>query len=218
MIGPTVMAHTGSTADRGVQWWGAVPTVPAVPAALASRGQDGLAAPVTFPFVPAVPFAPPPPLPYADERWDPARLSATYPAVTAVPPAPEERPDLPDENLSRVVVGYLRTVAAADSPSLALDDTVPGAADEALVAVIERYARDRGLTLLRVHRDDVTDDDARRPGFSACLRHLYLREASAIVIPTWYHLAPNDVLRRALCHNATSAGGTIHVVRPNLNR
>ncbi|WP_035858779.1 hypothetical protein [Cryptosporangium arvum] len=136
-------------------------------------------------------------------------------SVDAAAPQPEPAPPL--AQVSRVVVGYLRAASAPSDPLTALvrgtddvddDDTAP------LVAAIAQYARERGLTLLRVHRDDVTDDDARRPGFSACLRHLYLREASGIIVPTWSHLAPNDVLRRALCHNATSAGGTIQVVDP----
>lgn len=154
------------------------------------------------------------PVSYADETWDPTRLATSQPA--APPPDTDDRPDRPDVDVSRVVVGYLRTATPGDAPgSLTVDDTEPDVTDEALVAAIVQYARDRGLTLLRVHRDDVTDDDARRPGFSACLRHLYLREASVIVIPGWDHLAPNEVLRRALCHNATSAGGSIQVISPS---
>lgn len=152
------------------------------------------------------------PISYVDERWDPTRLAVTGPLVTLTMLTPQEQTEPPGGDVSRVVVGYLRTAADLRPPSLGLDETAPVGTDEDLVAVLAQYARERGLTLLRVHRDNVTDDDARRPGFSACLRHLYVREASAIVIPTWDHLAPNDVLRRALCHNATSAGGTIHAV------
>jgi hypothetical protein len=181
---------------------------------MAGAGGRGFASPVTFPSAPVVPLAPTLlPVSYADERWDPTRLATSQPVAAL--PGTDGQPDRPDVDASRVVVGYLRTATPGNaSGSLTVDDTEPDATDEALVESIAQYARERGLTLLRVHRDDVTDDDARRPGFSACLRHLYLREASAIVIPGWDHLAPNEVLRRALCHNATSAGGTIQVINP----
>ncbi|MFG1927938.1 recombinase family protein [Cryptosporangium sp. NPDC048952] len=172
-----------------------------------------LAAPVTLPAAPVAPTAwPTPALGESDGPVGPFRLLTSVDTGAAMP-LPEAAPPLAD--VSRVVVGYIR---AASTPIDALTALARGTDDvdddltAPLVAAISRYARDRGLTLLRVHRDDVTDDDARRPGFSACLRHLYLREASGIVVPTWSHLAPNDVLRRALLHNATSAGGTIQVV------
>lgn len=171
------------------------------PVGAGGRGRDGFAAPVTLPSAPAVPSMLPLLVPYAD---DPIRLLSVRPTAQFQPP-PKEQPDHLDANVSRVVVGYLRVPSELEAP---------GDAATPLVATIAQYARDRGLTLLRVHQDDVTDDDARRPGFSACLRHLYLREACAIVVPTWDHLAPNEVLRRALCLNATSAGGTIQVVNP----
>lgn len=188
-----------------------------MPAGPTNRGQDAFAAPITLP---ALPFAPVLlPVSYADERWDPTRLAIAQQTPQTASPATDGQPDRSDRDVSRVVVGYLRTASSSDaSRSLIVDETAPDATDEALVGVIVQYARERGLTLLRVHRDDVTDDDARRPGFSACLRHLYLREASAIVIPNWDHLAPNEVLRRALCHNATSAGGTIQVIDPAVSK
>ena len=169
---------------------------------------------VTLPAEPTIPIAWPPPLTtHPSERPGPVRL-LPQPVETVISPLPE--PVGPLGDVSRVVVGYLRAAPSAPDPIAALvNGTDADDEDAPLVAAIARYARDRGLTLLRVHRDDVSDDDARRPGFSACLRHLYLREASAIIVPTWSHLAPNDVLRRALCHNATSAGGTIHVVEPD---
>jgi hypothetical protein len=171
------------------------------------------AAPVTLPAAPAAPTAWPSPGIYEPTRLtDSLRLLTSIDsAVVQVEPAP------PIGDVSRVVVGYLRAAAVPSDPLTALargTDDVDDDVTAPLVEAIARYAHDRGLTLLRVHRDDVTDDDARRPGFSACLRHLYLREASGIIVPTWSHLAPNDVLRRALCHNATSAGGTIQVVDP----
>ncbi|GAA0237681.1 hypothetical protein [Cryptosporangium japonicum] len=170
-----------------------------------------LAAPVTLPAAPVAPTAWP-----TSVICEPdAPVVRLLTSVDTATPQPEATPPLAD--VSRVVVGYLRAASAPSDPLTALvrgTDDVDDDATAPLVAAIAEYARDRGLTLLRVHRDDVTDDDARRPGFSACLRHLYLREASGIIVPTWSHLAPNDVLRRALCHNATSAGGTIQVVDP----
>jgi hypothetical protein len=178
----------------------------------------GFAAPVTLPAPPAMPTAWPPllvtpPGDLSDIGYSPAALSRSL--VAAGTPQGESAPS--DRNASHVVVGYLRTAVPPVDAVAALQpapDDLDDAATAPLVAAIAQYARERGLTLLRVHRDDVTDDDARRPGFSACLRHLYLREASAIVVPTWDHLAPNEVLRRALCRNATSAGGTIQVIDP----
>lgn len=190
------------------------------PAGPANPAWQAFASPSTLPTIPALPFPPALlPVSYADERWDPTRLAIAQPASQSASPAAEGQPDHSDLDVSRVVVGYLRTASSSNgSRSLTVDETAPDVTDEALVAVIVQYARERGLTLLRVHRDDVTDDDARRPGFSACLRHLYLREASAIVIPNWDHLAPNEVLRRALCLNATSAGGTIQVIDPAVDK
>ncbi|MFI5959243.1 hypothetical protein [Cryptosporangium sp. NPDC051539] len=169
---------------------------------------------VTLPAEPTIPIAWPPALGSPEDRPATIRL-VPAPVESTLPPLAESV--LPFGDVSRVVVGYLRAAPTAPNPIAELvNGTDADGADEdataPLVAAIARYARERGLTLLRVHRDDVADDDARRPGFSACLRHLYLCEASAIIVPTWSHLAPNDVLRRALCHNATSAGGTIHVV------
>lgn len=172
-----------------------------------------LAAPVTLP---AAPTAWPSPVLYEPAGFtDPLRRLTSIDAAVMTT---QVDPGLPTADVSRVVVGYLRAVAAPSDPLTALargtDDVDDDDVTAPLVEAIAQYARDRGLTLLRVHRDDVTDDDARRPGFSACLRHLYLREASGIIVPTWSHLAPNEVLRRALCRNATSAGGTIQSVNP----
>ncbi|GAA3394464.1 recombinase family protein [Cryptosporangium minutisporangium] len=185
------------------------------PAESHGAGRHGFAAPVTLPATPTAPTAWPPPLVVApEEHPDATRLLA---ALDRASPVRQPEPEPPRSEVSRVVVGYLRATSAPSDPLVALARKTDDLDDDVtapLVAAIAQYARERGLTLLRVHRDDVTDDDARRPGFSACLRHLYLREASAIVVPTWDHLAPNDVLRRALCHNATSAGGTIQVIDP----
>ena len=172
------------------------------------------AAPVTLPAAPVGATAWPSPMIY-----EPIRLADSLRLLTSIDGAGATQPDPgpPLGDVSRVVVGYLRAAAAPSDPLTALARSTDDVDDDVtapLVEAIAQYARDRGLTLLRTHRDDVTDDDARRPGFSACLRHLYLREASGIIVPTWSHLAPNDVLRRALCHNATSAGGTIQVVDP----
>jgi hypothetical protein len=172
------------------------------------------AAPVTLPAAPVAPTAWPSPVIHG-----PTRLTDSFRLLTSIdsPIVAQPEPAPPLGDVSRVVVGYLRATAAPSDALTALargTDDVDDDVTAPLVEAIAQYARDRGLTLLRVHRDDVTDDDARRPGFSACLRHLYLREASGIIVPTWSHLAPNDVLRRALCHNATSAGGTIQVVDP----
>ncbi|TQS42409.1 recombinase family protein [Cryptosporangium phraense] len=168
---------------------------------------------VTLPAEPTIPIAWPPSVLGAPVDRPAIRL---LPAPIENPLPPLGEPELPFGDVSRIVVGYLRAAPTAPNPIAALvhGTDADGDANAPLVDAIARYARERGLRLLRVHRDDVSDDDARRPGFSACLRHLYLREASAIIVPTWGHLAPNDVLRRALCHNATSAGGTIHVVEP----
>jgi len=174
--------------------------------------RPGMASPVTLPAAPA-PATAWPPLLVAEPDPGPLRLLASLDdGLSAAQPDPAP----PSGDVSRVVVGYLRAAATPSDPltDLSRGTDVDDSVMAPLVAAISRYARERGLTLLRVHRDDVTDDDARRPGFSACLRHLYQREASAIVVPTWSHLAPNDVLRRALCHNATSAGGTIQVIDP----
>lgn len=175
-----------------------------------------LAAPITLPAAPAAPTAWPSPALYEPAGFtDPLRRLTSI--DTAVMTTQVDPGGLPTADVSRVVVGYLRAAAAPSDPLTVLargTDDVDDDVTAPLVEAIARYARERGLTLLRVHRDDVTDDDARRPGFSACLRHLYLREASGIIVPTWSHLAPNEVLRRALCHNATSAGGAIHVVNP----
>ncbi|SHN44482.1 hypothetical protein [Cryptosporangium aurantiacum] len=185
------------------------------PAASGGAGRHGFAAPVTLPAAPTTPTAwPRLSVSAPEEHADAVRLLA---ALDMPSPTIEREPSRPRSDVSRVVVGYLRAVVTPTDPLAALargTDDVDDDATAPLVEAIAQYARERGLTLLRVHRDDVTDDDARRPGFSACLRHLYLREASAIVVPTWTHLAPNDVLRRALCHNATSAGGTIQVIDP----
>jgi len=118
--------------------------------------------------------------------------------LMTLPPLTRDLPSLPATTHRPVrAVGLLRSNSMNSSQL------------ELAAGHMRAYARDHGLELVEICRDD----GAGSP-FAAVLARLTAGEADAVLVPTERHLSADDDIRESLTWLVAQAGGVVYTMAP----